>query len=81
MQTQPHGSLIRTDERILAHLHRERWATPSMMEGTDRFRATEATIAERCEQLVYSGLLERRSGDMYQLTNWGRLFVRGDGRV
>ena len=65
------------DERILEHLDREGWATPSIMAKTKGFTASEEHIRERCLMLQYTGFVEPITGSMYELTTDGIQYLRG----
>ncbi|EMA23120.1 hypothetical protein C442_08841 [Haloarcula amylolytica JCM 13557] len=65
------------DERILEHLDREGWATPSIMAKTKGFSASEGHIRERCLMLQYTGFVAPITSDMYELTTDGIQYLRG----
>lgn len=65
------------DERILEHLDREGWATPSIMAKTKSFTASEGHIRERCLMLQYTGFIDSITNDMYELTTDGIQYLRG----
>jgi len=65
------------DERILEHLDREGWSTPSIMAKTRGFEASEGDIRERCLMLQYTGFLAPITSGMYELTADGIQYLRG----
>ena len=70
------------DERILEHLSEDDWATPQTIyreTDFDALDASEARIAERCEELVSRELIAPIHGDMYEITRWGLAYL--DGRL
>ncbi len=67
------------DDRILEYIEEEGWSTPKIMSQESEFRdASRARLEERCRGLVYAGLLAPISGDMVELTTWGRLYLDGE---
>lgn len=66
------------DERIMEFLDEQGWATPRLMARERGFSASEDRIGERCEMLVYAGFVAPLHGEMYELTQWGRLYLDGE---
>ena len=66
------------DERILEHLGREGWATPSIMANTKGFTASEGHIRERCLMLQYAEFIAPITNDMYELTSDGIQYLHGE---
>ena len=66
------------DDRILEYLHREGWGSPDLMAAAPEFDASEGRIGERCQMLVFAGMVAPLHADMYELTNWGQLYLDGD---
>jgi len=65
------------DERILEHLQREGWTSPSILTRTQGFTASEGHIKERCQMLRYVGFVDTIASDMYELTTDGVLYLHG----
>jgi hypothetical protein len=69
------------DERILEHVKEDGWSSPSIMRSRPEFRrfaASEARIRERCRVLTSAELIAPISGEMFELTTWGKLYLSGD---
>ena len=66
------------DERILEFLDSVGWATPRIMAKERGFESGEGRIQERCERLVYAGLVSPMHGEMYEITQWGVLYLQGE---
>jgi hypothetical protein len=67
-----------TDERILEYLDSVGWATPEIMANERGFESSEGRIRERCERLQYAGFVAPIHRDMYEITQWGRLYLDGE---
>jgi len=65
------------DERILEHLSREGWATPSMIAREDRITCSEGHVRERCEKLREVEFIDTFHSEMYELTTDGILYLKG----
>lgn len=66
------------DERILEHLADSGWSTPGIMERERGFDLSAGRIRERCERLVYAGFVAPLHGEMYEITQWGSLYLDGE---
>jgi len=69
------------DERLLEHLNESGWSTPSMMAGHPGFEKMEVSkgqIRERCQMLADAGLVALEHRDIYEITTWGQLYLRGE---
>jgi hypothetical protein len=66
------------DERILEFLDSVGWASPRIMAKERGFESGEGRIRERCERLLYAGLVSRMHSDMYEITRWGVLYLEGE---
>jgi len=66
------------DERILEFLCDDGWATPSLLAREAGIEAGEGRISDRCERLVYAGFVAPVHGDMYEITRWGQLYLKGE---
>lgn len=66
------------DDRILEHLQEESWSSVSVMDSRTEFRASKARIRERCEMLAGADLIAPIHHDMYEITNWGKLYLEGE---
>lgn len=68
------------DDRILEYVEKSILATPSQMENTIRFNASERRIRERCDMLQQAGLIApiTEGGDLYVVTIEGRQYLEGD---
>lgn len=69
------------DERILEHLHEVDWSSPSMMAGHPEFDEMEVSrgrLRERCQMLADAGLVAREHRDIYEITRWGQLYLKGE---
>jgi DNA-binding FadR family transcriptional regulator len=68
------------DDRILEHLDRD-WSTPSLMAQHPCFEdmnVSRGQIRERCQMLADAGLVDRQHDDIYEITTWGQLYLRGE---
>lgn len=65
------------DERILEHLHSEGWGTPDMMERNSDLGVSVGQIDERCQMLVFAGLIAPIHADAYEVTTEGAQYLDG----
>lgn len=70
--------MVQLDDRILEHLSGDGWSSPSVMAADSSFDASEGRIQERCEFLVYAGLIAPIARRMYDITQWGELYLDGE---
>lgn len=66
------------DERIMEYIWSEGWASPRLLARERGINASPGRIGERCQWLHYAGLIAPISGEMYDLTTDGILYLRGD---
>ena len=70
--------MIQLDDRILEFICEEGWSSPEIMAARPEFQASAAIINERCLWLASAGLIAPISGDLYELTTWGRVYLKGE---
>ena len=70
--------MVQLDDRILEHLNEESWSSVDVMVSQSHFRASRGRIRERCQMLACSGLIAPIHHDMYEITNWGTLYLDGE---
>ncbi len=66
------------DDRILEHLNENSWSSPGVIASKPDFRVSESRIKERCEMLVWSGLVAPIHQDIYEITIWGMRYLEGE---
>ncbi|WP_232703170.1 hypothetical protein [Halobacterium wangiae] len=69
------------DERILEHLDESGWSTPSLMAnhpGFEKMEVSKGQIRERCQMLADAGLVALQHQDLFEITTWGQLYLRGE---
>jgi|GEM_PF-776742 len=65
------------DEQIMEFIREEGWASPRLLQGEKGISASEGRIRERCLCLHYAGFIAPISGEMYDLTSEGILYLKG----
>jgi len=66
------------DDRILEHLDREGWASPSLIASESSIDISEGHVEERLRMLWYAGLVSPIWADAYEITTQGVLYLRGE---
>ena len=72
------GWMEQTDDRILEHILEEGWSSPTVMASLTEFEAPKGILSDRCQMMVQVGFLAPLHGDMYELTTWGRQYLKGE---
>jgi len=67
-----------TDERIMEWIRTNGWASPGILAQERPFRVSEGHIRDRCKWLQFAGLLAPISGDLYDITSEGILYLKGE---
>ena len=49
-----------------------------MMAREQGFPQWDGRIGDRCERLIYVGFVAPLHAEMYQITQWGRLYLEGE---
>jgi len=44
----------------------------------EEMNVSRGQIRERCQMLADAGLVDRQHEDIYEITTWGRLYLRGE---
>lgn len=70
--------MVQLDDRIMEHLDDGGWSSPSVMAAESDFDASEERIHERCEFLAYARLIAPIARRMYDITQWGQLYLEGE---
>ncbi|KZX49536.1 hypothetical protein [Haloarcula sp. K1] len=66
------------DERIMEWIRENGFASPSILSRERGFDVSSGYIRDRCRWLQYAGLLAPVSGDLYDLTSEGILYLKGE---
>jgi len=66
------------DERVLEYLDTEGWGTPEMLEQDSNFSVSVGQIEERCQMLVFAGLVAPIHADAYEVTTEGAQYLDGE---
>jgi len=70
--------MIQVDERIMEWIRENGFASPGILSRERGFNLSSGHVRDRCKWLQYAGLVSPVSGDLYDLTSEGILYLKGE---